>query len=453
LALALLSPPPAGAQALVSAGAEFQVNAYTTGFQESPSVASDANGAFVMVWSSEGSSGTDTGSLSIQGQRYAPDGSAQGAQFQVNTWTTGDQRNASVAADADGDFVVVWEGIGSYGTDSSYRSIQGQRYASDGSTLGAQFQVNTYTTNYQFNSSVAADSDGDFVVVWESYGSTGTDSYRAILGQRYDSGGSTQGAEFQVNTFTPFLQRLPSVAADADGDFVVAWQSYGSSGTDTSGFSVSGQRYDSAGSTQGGEFQANAYTTGFQRNASVTADGEGDFVVVWESYGSSGTDTSGYSIQGQRYDSGGSTQGGEFQVNSYTTNDQEYPSVAAAADGSFVVAWNSAGSSGTDTSGDSIQGQRYASDGSTEGGEFQVNTYTTDQQYSTSVAAFDGGVIMAWRSDGSSGTDTSASSILGQRFSLAAAVPAVPSMSSATRFALGAALLLFGAAYALRRRV
>jgi hypothetical protein len=26
-----------------------------------------------------------------------------------------------------------------------------------------------------------------------------------------------------------------------------------------------------------------------------------NFVVVWESYGSPGTDTSGYSIQGQRY--------------------------------------------------------------------------------------------------------------------------------------------------------
>ena len=52
-----------------------------------------------------------------------------------------------MAADADGDFVVVWESDGSSGTDTSGDSIQGQRYASDGSTQGAQFQVNTYTTN------------------------------------------------------------------------------------------------------------------------------------------------------------------------------------------------------------------------------------------------------------------------------------------------------------------
>ncbi|MGL4462065.1 MAG: hypothetical protein ACRC1K_07920, partial [Planctomycetia bacterium] len=33
------------------------------------------------------------------------------------------------------------------------------------------------------------------------------------------------GVEFQVNTFTTNNQSQPSVAMDADGDFVVAWQS------------------------------------------------------------------------------------------------------------------------------------------------------------------------------------------------------------------------------------
>src|SRR5262245_58340651 len=69
-----------------------------------------------------------------------------GAQFQVNTFTTSYQRYPSVAVAADGDFVVVWESNGSFGTDNNAVSIQGQRYASDGSAQGAQFQVNTYAT-------------------------------------------------------------------------------------------------------------------------------------------------------------------------------------------------------------------------------------------------------------------------------------------------------------------
>jgi hypothetical protein len=46
----------------------------------------------------------------------------------------------------------------------------------------------------------------------------------------------------------------------------------------------------------------NTYTTAFQRDASVSPLGDGGFIVVWESDGSSGSDTSGFSIQGQRFE-------------------------------------------------------------------------------------------------------------------------------------------------------
>jgi len=450
LALGLLAPPPSGAQAPVPAGGEFQVNTYTTARQLAPSVAADAGGDFVVVWYSDGSPGTDTSGQSIQGQRYTSGGSAQGAEFQVNTYTTDSQFRPSVAADADGDFVVVWESYGSSGTDTALVSIQGQRYASNGSTQGAQFQVNTYTTSFQLYSSVTADADGDFVVVWQSDQASGTDtSFRSIQGQRYASNGASQGAQFQVNTYTTSNQSRPVVAAAADGDFVVVWHSIGSSGTDTSYGSIQGQRYASDGSAQGTEFQINTYTTSGQGYPFVVADADGDFTVVWDSIGSSGTDTSLTSMQGQRYASGGSTQGAQFQVNTYTTGIQRLPSVAAAADGDFVVAWDSSGSA-TDTSVRSIQGQRYSSDGSTQGGQFQVNTYTTDTQVFPRVAAAsDGDFVVAWQSYGSSGSDTHLGSIQGQRYRLPIAVPA---MSPAKKFALAAALLLLGAGYALRRR-
>ena len=51
-------------------GAEFQVNSYTTGRQATGVVATRSAGGFVVVWRSEGSSGTDTSVFSIQGQRY-----------------------------------------------------------------------------------------------------------------------------------------------------------------------------------------------------------------------------------------------------------------------------------------------------------------------------------------------------------------------------------------------
>ena len=146
------------------------------------------------------------------------------------------QLEPAVASDPDGDFVVVWStGLPGFGAD-----IYGQRYASDGSAVGTEFQVNTYTSDFQIASSVAVDADGDFVVVWHS-GLFGFDF--DVQGQRYASNGSAVGVEFQVNTSTTNGQNYASVAAEINGDFVVVWQSDVSSGSDTDGSSIQGQRY------------------------------------------------------------------------------------------------------------------------------------------------------------------------------------------------------------------
>ena len=443
---------PAAAQAPVPLGTQFQLNTYTTGPQSDPSVAAAANGDFVVVWRSSNSSGTDTSSFSIQAQRFASDGSSLGAQFQVNTYTTYDQGFPSVSAAPDGDFVVGWISRGSLGTDTSVTSIQAQRYASDGSAQGPEFQVNTYTTSGQGYLSVATAPDGDFIVTWQSRGSFGTDTdERSIQAQRYASDGTAQGAEFQVNNYTTGTQKAPSVAASSDGGFVIVWHSYGSPGTDSSDYSIQGQRFASDGSAMGPQFQVNSYTTSYQYYPAVAADADGDFVVVWTSRGSLGTDTAFESVQGQRYASDGSAQGAQFQLNSYTTSDQAWVSVAAAAGGDFVVVWQSIGSSGSDTSYRSAQGQRYASDGSAQGPEFQVNTYTTANQLLPSVAMTVGrNFVVAWQSVGSFGTDTSVDSIQGQRY--AAPSPAVPALSPSMGLALGIMLLLLGAIMARTAR-
>jgi len=92
----------------------------------------------------------------------------------------------------------------------------------------------------------------------------------------------------------------------------------------------------------------------------VAVEPQGDFVVVWDSWGSYGTDTSGLVVEAQRYDSSGAPMGGEFQVNSYTGGNQSGGAVAADTQGSFVVVWSSELSDGTDTDRESIQGQRFS---------------------------------------------------------------------------------------------
>ena len=120
--------------------------------------------------------------------------------------------------------------------------------AAPGDPIGAEFQVNSYTTGGQNWPAVAADADGDFVVVWQSAGQDGSGS--GVYAQRYNAAGDAVGGEFRVNTTTVNEQVYPAVAMDADGDFVVSWI-----GVVTGTPRIFAQRYDAAGVAQGGEFQ------------------------------------------------------------------------------------------------------------------------------------------------------------------------------------------------------
>ncbi|MFC1849161.1 hypothetical protein ACFL27_03030 [candidate division CSSED10-310 bacterium] len=404
---------------------DFQVNTYTTYMQYSSSVSRNNNGDFVVVWWGFGSNHGDTSYDSVQGQRFTSNGSFQGSQFQVNTYTTDGQQYPSVNVDNNGDFVVVWTSDGSNYGDTSYDSIQGQRFSSDGSFQGSQFQINTYTTDDQHWPAVSIDSEGDFVVVWKSYGSNyGDTNFYSIQGQRFASDGSFMGSQFQINTYTTSNQRIPSISVDSAGDFVVVWRSYGSNYGDTSSFSIQGQRFASNGSFQGSQFQVNTYTTNIQYSSAVSRNTNGDFVVVWRSYGSNYGDTSFDSIQGQRFASDGSFLGSQFQVNTYTTHYQQIPSVSVNSEGDFVVVWDSFGSNYGDEFSYSIQGQRYSSDGSFLGSQFQVNTYTTLYQRVPSVSSnSDGDFVVVWQSWGSNYGDTSGYSIQGRQFEQPNAVP------------------------------
>ncbi|WP_049973979.1 hypothetical protein, partial [Azospirillum sp. B4] len=96
----------------------------------------------------------------------------------------------------------------------------------------------------------------------------------------------------------------------------------------------------------------------------------------------------------------------EIIVNSYTASDQTAPSVAILADGSYVVAWQSAGEDGA---GWGVYAQRFTAGGGKIGGEFRVNTTTTgDQNAPTTVALADGGFEILWQQN--------AGAVYGQRY-------------------------------------
>jgi hypothetical protein len=136
-----------------------------------------------------------------------------------------------------------------------------------------------------------------------------------------------------VNANTAFNQVDPAVAMDADGDYVVAWQS---SGQDTGGYGIYSQRFNAAGAAEGGETRVNTTTFSEQQHPAVAMDADGDYIVTWHSDGQDGGD---FGVYTQRYDALGATQGHETRVNATTSRGQIDPAVASDADGDAVFAW------------------------------------------------------------------------------------------------------------------
>ncbi|MEM8547104.1 MAG: hypothetical protein AAGF46_02970, partial [Pseudomonadota bacterium] len=215
-----------------------------------------------------------------------------------------------------------------------------QRFAADGTPQGGEFQVNAYTTSLQFYPSVAMNAGGDFVIAWESWGQDG--QAPGIFAQRFAADGTPEGEEFPVNTHTTGHQGNPSAAIDADGSFVVAWRSADQDG-DRNG--IFAQRFAAGGTPEGEEFSVNTYTTSDQFSPSVAMDADGNFVVAWESYLQDGDL---FGVFAQRFTADGVPQGLEFPVNTYTARRQSLPSVSIDPEGGFIVAWTSGGQDGDD---------------------------------------------------------------------------------------------------------
>ncbi len=163
--------------------------------QTVPQVAMDADGDFVITWQGAVPDSVNPGSVSdIFARRFSPEG-----------WITGS--NPSFEADMNHDG-------------------QPDTYIQSVMPLGDQFQVNTLTTNAQTLPSVGMDANGDFTIAWETGGQQ-LSFFNQIEAQRYDRNGNRLGGEFNVDTTNNnnSYDYQPYVGVGRDGVTVFSWSS------------------------------------------------------------------------------------------------------------------------------------------------------------------------------------------------------------------------------------
>lgn len=404
-------------------GPETLVNDATAGLQETSfeghkAIAGDGSGQYVVVWSGSGTGDAD----GIYARRHDATG-AVGASFRVNTTVAGVQTAAAVAMDDAGNFTVVWS---SDGQDGAGWGVYGQRYSAAGVAQGPEFRVNVTTAGNQYQPSIAADADGDFVVTWTS-ANVDSDGL-GIAARRYNAAGAAQGGEIAVNDYVNGDQLYSRVAADDAGNFVVVWQS---DFLPTSSIGIFAQRFNASGSAVGSRFVVNTTITGLQLMPAIGMNALGEFVVAWTD---NSLDGSGYGVFAQRYTPGAAQVGGEFLVNTTTAGDQQQPSVAVDDTGAFVIAWESAAQ---DASGWGAFAREYSSAGASIGAEFRLNTTTAGDQQDPSVAMVGGGDYVAvWSGNG---TGDSSGVFLQRYENLAAGITVTPTSGLVTTESGGAA--------------
>lgn len=210
-----------------------------------------------------------------------------------------------------------------------------------------EFNPGSTATGSAREAAVAMNADGDFVVVWQARdgtipGGDRLDVYAAV----YGANGAERTAAFRVNQETSVDQLLPSVGMDDTGRFVVAWYTWDEAGIISPALdNVSMRAYQADGTPATDEIQVNTWTDGPHFRVQVGVNPSGDLVISWGNDGQDGDLTGVFAQLGDS--SGNLLATAPFQVNTITSDAQENPHVGIASTGEFLIAWESQGQEAT----------------------------------------------------------------------------------------------------------
>ena len=256
------------------------MNTYTQSYQERSRVAALPGGGFVGVWRSFEQDGAGGG---IFAQLFDASGDKLGWEFKANSYADGNQHGATVASAANGNFLVVWAGKG----PDANQAFWSQAYEPDGTKIGEMLRVDWEGTSPNTdNPEVLALSDGRFVVLFHAIAGNeqwylqvvendGTKDGSQVLGAvnegsapgsasfsdgrflvLYDYVVDQLSAQFYTPSatklgepFVPYLltgteKTTPTAAELSDGGWVMVWAS---GDQDLDGLGVFAQRYDVTG--------------------------------------------------------------------------------------------------------------------------------------------------------------------------------------------------------------
>ena len=287
LAAAFLLPPSGLSGQMRPASVLFEVSPRSYGSTEPgryttrvPTTAALADGSFVVAWG-EDLEVTPPGEPSEHFfDLYARKIAATGRPGQLvrvdrgrleSVQTERRPRMPELAADGQGGFVLAWERLRSQGADVLFQAAP----PGDFVHRGGELLHRPRNGRLDRSPAVAANAAGDWVIAWEEWQDEG--GLRRKLGVRaFDASGAPATAEIRIESSDPAVAlSRPRVAMQQDGSFMVVWGVFASGRTQK----LQGRSFAADGTPSSQVIQI---SQGMNAWEVVNGDpASGEFLVAW----------------------------------------------------------------------------------------------------------------------------------------------------------------------------
>ncbi|MCK6448396.1 MAG: hypothetical protein L6Q99_18560 [Planctomycetes bacterium] len=377
--------------------AEAQANTFIASSQEAVTLARDAAGRTLVVWQSRKQ---EDGNYGLYAQRFAADGTKLGAETHVNQYTKFAQTRPAVALDASGAAWIAWE---SDGQDGSFGTIVARRFDAELDTATNEVIVNDALIGHQTDVALACDAAGNAVIAWAGPNEHKT---RSIFVRRFGPDGQPLGASVCVGAQQATVDSLPSVAIDPLGGFVIAWGRADAAGKP---LSIVARAFDAAGAPRGDAFVVSAADGRMPIEAVADVNARGELVVGWLNSFGDGDHVP--TVRRFTRDETGFVAGA---IREYPSGKGGYTSgldLSLADDSSFALVW--AAVQGEDKKGDlwarvigadDVAGEAFRASLATEGRQ-KIRAGGSSRRI---VYENDGSITTAWQGDAGFGDDFAA---------------------------------------------
>ncbi|WP_332044591.1 calcium-binding protein [Phenylobacterium sp.] len=348
----------------------------TDGVQWQPTVAMLPGGGWIVAWTS-----IVDGEAFIRAQRFDATGMKVGAEIAVSSTPAWVAQNATVAATADGGFVVAWASSAGPTYDVLVRA-----FASDGTALAPAAPVPGAATSFETEPHLAPLAGGNLSLAWtvQDFETPTAAGLRVAILQP----DGTPGANFAVPSGGAQLAQ-PEVTELKDGTILVLWTRLSS---DASGHDVLMQRFALGGAPLSSPEVVNTTAGGAQFAPHAAVLGDGSFVITWSHLPAEGPYNS--DVFFQRFDPSGSRVGSETLASTSIAGNQEQQSVAALPNGGFLLVWQE---------GVHIFGRTFGPAGIADGPETKLSPPNFNTKSQADVAAGPRGYVVVWAEHQESG--------------------------------------------------